>query len=183
MNEEGAELEFNPNNGDFTLQVDDSENVELGLGEDEPVVLSVEDDNSTIDVEIEGNEDRTFDVGFGEVTSNDTNNFNELYNRPSYNGQIMTNETNIPEVIHYEAGNSISIRNGVISATNDVEVDTRISSSSTNPVENRVIFSALATKPNSSELAEVAFSGYYDDLKNEPTNFTHDEWNLLWRNQ
>ena len=168
MNEEGAELEFNPNNGDFTLQVDDSENVELGLGEDEQVVLSVEDDNSTIDVEIEGN---------------DTDNFNELYNRPSYNGQIMTNETNIPEVIQYEAGNSISIRNGVISATNDVEVDTRISSSSTNPVENRVIFSALATKPDSSELAEVAFSGYYDDLKNEPTNFTHDEWNLLWRNQ
>lgn len=35
---------------------------------------------------------------------------------------------------------------------------------------------------SSNELASVAFSGDYDDLENEPTTFTGDEWELLWQN-
>lgn len=35
--------------------------------------------------------------------------------------------------------------------------------------------------PKKTELATVAFSGEYDDLEHEPTNFTEADWNLLWR--
>lgn len=31
-----------------------------------------------------------------------------------------------------------------------------------------------------SELSGVAFTGNYEDLENEPTTFTEDEWDLLW---
>lgn len=50
-----------------------------------------------------------------------------------------------------------------------VTVDTAMSATSTNPVQNRVIYSALQGKANSSDLAEVATSGDYNDLSNTPT--------------
>lgn len=31
-----------------------------------------------------------------------------------------------------------------------------------------------------TELSTVAFTGDYDDLENEPTSFTEEEWDLLW---
>lgn len=51
---------------------------------------------------------------------------------------------------------------------------------SANPVENRVITTALADKVDSDDLAEVAFTGDYDDLEGEPQDFTEEEWALLW---
>lgn len=98
------------------------------------------------------------DVDFGDIINNGTNDFNALYNRPSYGGNVMTGETNIPEIM----------------------IDDALSDSSTNPVQNRVIYANLATKAESSELANVAFSGEYDDLINEPLGFTQDEWDTLW---
>lgn len=47
-----------------------------------------------------------------------TSDFNDLSNRPKYNGSDMTGSTNIPEVKTYTAGSNVSISNqNVISAT------------------------------------------------------------------
>lgn len=46
-----------------------------------------------------------------------TSNFNQLSNRPKYNGTTMTGNTNIPEVKTYTAGSNITISGNEISAT------------------------------------------------------------------
>ena len=46
-----------------------------------------------------------------------TSNFNQLSNRPKYNGATMTGDTNIPEVKTYTAGSNITISGNEISAT------------------------------------------------------------------
>lgn len=48
-------------------------------------------------------------------------------------------------------------------------VDTTLSSTSTNPVQNKVINTALNSKANTSDLASVATSGSYNDLSDTPT--------------
>lgn len=50
-----------------------------------------------------------------------------------------------------------------------VTVDSTMSSTSENPVQNKVIYTALQSKANSSALATVATSGSYNDLSNKPT--------------
>ena len=50
-----------------------------------------------------------------------------------------------------------------------VTVDSALSTTSTNPVQNKIITSALNGKANSSSLATVATSGSYNDLSNKPT--------------
>lgn len=50
-----------------------------------------------------------------------------------------------------------------------ITVDDELSSTSTNPVQNRVINSALGLKANSADLKAVATSGSYNDLSNKPT--------------
>lgn len=50
-----------------------------------------------------------------------------------------------------------------------VTVDSALSTTSTNPVQNRVITNALNEKADSADLAPVATSGDYDDLSNKPT--------------
>ena len=47
-----------------------------------------------------------------------TSDFDQLTNRPKYNGAPMTGETNIPESTSYTAGDGIDIVAGVIKATN-----------------------------------------------------------------
>ena len=47
-----------------------------------------------------------------------TDDFEQLENRPKYNGSLMTGSTDIPEVITYTAGSNATIADGVISATN-----------------------------------------------------------------
>lgn len=61
----------------------------------------------------------------------------------------------------------------------DYIIDTELGDSP-NPVENRVITTALADKVDGDDLAEVAFTGEYDDLEGEPQDFTEEEWALLW---
>ena len=67
---------------------------------------------------------------------------------------------------------------GIASGANKTTVDSALSSSSTNPVQNKVINSALSGKANTSHthiasqvtgLASVATSGSYNDLSNKPT--------------
>ena len=50
-----------------------------------------------------------------------------------------------------------------------VTVDSALSSTSTNPVQNKVISTALSSKANTADLATVATSGSYNDLSNKPT--------------
>lgn len=57
--------------------------------------------------------------------------------------------------------------------TTNITVDSAMSSSSENPVQNKVIYTALSDKANSSSLATVATSGSYSDLSNKPTIKTY----------
>lgn len=50
-----------------------------------------------------------------------------------------------------------------------ITVDSALSSTSENPVQNKAIYSALQSKANSSDLKAVATSGDYNDLSNKPT--------------
>ena len=108
-----------------------------------------------------------------------------------------TNTITIPDDgAVYTAGDNIDITNNVISATyseatttaaglmsttdktkldgiaegaTKITVDSTLSSTSTNPVQNKTINTALAAKANSSSLATVATSGKYSDLTGTPT--------------
>jgi hypothetical protein len=62
----------------------------------------------------------------------------------------------------------------------EITVDDSLSTTSVNPVQNNVITTALAGKVDSDDLAEVAFTGDYEDLENEPQDFTQEQWDLLW---
>ena len=55
----------------------------------------------------------------------------------------------------------------------NITVDSALSSSSENPVQNKVIYTALSGKADSSGLATVATSGSYSDLSNKPTIKTY----------
>ena len=50
-----------------------------------------------------------------------------------------------------------------------ITIDSTLSTTSTNPVQNKVITNALAGKADASALATVATSGSYNDLTNKPT--------------
>ena len=50
-----------------------------------------------------------------------------------------------------------------------VTVDSSLSSTSENPVQNKVINAALGLKANTSALATVATSGNYSDLNGKPS--------------
>lgn len=70
-----------------------------------------------------------------------------------------------------KVGTNLSIAaDGTLSAdAQSITVDSALSPTSTNPVENRVINTALGAKANVADLANVATSGDYDDLLNKPT--------------
>ena len=157
--------------------MNDNENYELDLQPTETFDLKDAEEVENFVVGFDEPED--MELGFGDVINNGTDDFNALYNRPSYNGEPMTGDTNIPKVEHYEAGENITIENNVISAAS-VEVDSELSDESVNPVQNRVITTAMAEKVDSDDLAEVAFTGDYEDLEGEPQDFTEEEWALLW---
>lgn len=66
-------------------------------------------------------------------------------------------------------GNSIlGEGNLVIESGSQITVDSELSTTSENPVQNKVITGALNNKANSADLATVASSGSYNDLSNKP---------------
>ena len=66
-------------------------------------------------------------------------------------------------------GNSIlGEGNLVIESGSQITVDSELSTSSTNPVQNKVITGALNNKANSADLASIATSGAYADLSGAP---------------
>lgn len=58
---------------------------------------------------------------------------------------------------------------GIEAQANKTVVDSSLSDSSTNPVQNKIVKSALDTKVDSTDLATVATTGDYDDLTDKPT--------------
>lgn len=125
--------------------MDEIKTFDLGFKENEDINLSL-------------SESEDFNLTMGDVLvrgggGGGTNDFNKLINRPSYAGERMTGETDIPEVIQYKAGENIKIEGDTISA-----------------------------EIGGSNLATVAYTGDYNDLENEPRDFTDDEWGLLWSN-
>jgi hypothetical protein len=77
----------------------------------------------------------------------------------------------------YEAGDGISIENNVISATGgggSVTVDNELSSSSENPVQNKIIKAALDGKANTSAIPDV--SGKYDTADTAETTIDDSDY-------
>jgi len=64
---------------------------------------------------------------------------------------------------------TFNVTNGKDGSGADIDVDSALSTTSTNPVQNKVITTALDSKANTSSLASVATSGSYNDLSNKPT--------------
>ena len=69
-----------------------------------------------------------------------TSNFNQLSNRPKYNGTTMTGDTNIPEVKTYTAGSNITISGNEISAT-----DTKYTAGTNVSISDQNVISATDT--------------------------------------
>ena len=94
-------------------------------------------------------------------------------------GQILTSGGSV------ELGSHLSIDDGVLNADggSEITVDTELKTDSTNPVQNQVITQRLQEidlvtaaalndlndkKADKDELAQVAFTGDYNDLENKP---------------
>lgn len=60
-------------------------------------------------------------------------------------------------------------KNVTLGGGGSVTIDSALSGTSANPVQNKVITTALNGKANSSDLSTVATSGNYTDLINKPT--------------
>ena len=78
----------------------------------------------------------------------------------------LSNKPSLATVATSGSYNDLSNKPTIPSA---VTVDSALSSTSTNPVQNKVINTALAAKAATSSLAKVATSGSYSDLSNKPT--------------
>ena len=64
---------------------------------------------------------------------------------------------------------TFNVTNGKDGSGADIDVDSALSTTSTNPVQNKVVTTALSGKANTADLATVATSGSYADLMNKPT--------------
>ena len=84
-------------------------------------------------------------------------------------GTVTTGEAGTSVSVTNSGTTSAAVFNFVIPKGKDVTVDSALSSTSTNPVQNKVINTALNEKVNTSSLATVATSGSYNDLSDKPT--------------
>lgn len=74
------------------------------------------------------------------------------------------------------------IRDGVKIGGTTVYVDSNLSTTSENPVENKIVTSALNEKADISSLSDVATTGSYNDLSNKPeidTNLSAESTNAV----
>lgn len=69
----------------------------------------------------------------------------------------------------FTSGSSFDVNDWYTVKGNHIIIDSDMSTTSENPVQNKVITNALNDKANSSDLAEVAISGSFTDLINVPT--------------
>lgn len=71
--------------------------------------------------------------------------------------------------VNQSTASTLTIPTATTSKLGLVKVDDTLSSSSTNPVQNKTINTALGSKADTSSLAPVATSGLYSDLTGTPT--------------
>ena len=97
---------------------------------------------------------------------------------PVQNKVINTEITTLKADLGDLSDLNTTVKTDLVSAINEVAqgggggsvtVDTALSTTSTHPVQNRVITNALNEKADSSDLATVATSGAYSDLSGRPT--------------
>lgn len=69
----------------------------------------------------------------------------------------------------FTSGSSFDVNDWYTVEGNQITIDSDMSTTSENPVQNKVITNALNDKVNSSDLAKVATSGSFTDLINVPT--------------
>lgn len=130
-------------------------------------------DNVTFNL-VPNDEEEEFILEFGELTNvgrGGTRDFNELENRPQYNGETMTGETNIPEVPSkvsdldndsgYQTGTEV--QTAIETAIGGIEIPTKTSDLTNDGSDG------TSTYVEADDLAEVATSGDYNDLSNKPT--------------
>ena len=84
------------------------------------------------------------------------------------NTMISYNDTLYYAKANFTSGNSFNTNDWYAVEATQITVDSALSTTSENPVQNKVITSALNNKVNSSDLAEVASSGSFTDLINVP---------------
>lgn len=84
------------------------------------------------------------------------------------NTMISYNDTLYYAKANFTSGNSFNANDWYAVEGTQITVDSAFSTTSENPVQNKVITSALNNKVNSSDLAEVATSGSFTDLINVP---------------
>ena len=73
--------------------------------------------------------------------------------------------------VNQSTASTLTIPTATTSKLGLVKVDDTLSSSSTNPVQNKIINTALGTKADTSSLATVATSGSFDDLTDKKIYF------------
>lgn len=123
---------------------------------------------------VPNDEQEEFVLEFGELTNvgrGGTRDFNELENRPQYNGETMTGETNIPEVpskvsdldndSNYQTG--AEVQTAIETAIGGIEIPTKTSDLTNDGSDG------TSTYVEADDLAAVATSGDYNDLSNKPT--------------
>lgn len=123
---------------------------------------------------VPNDEEEEFVLEFGELTDvgrGGTRDFNELENRPQYNGETMTGETNIPEVPSkvsdldndsgYQTG--AEVQTAIETAIGEIEIPTKTSDLTNDGSDG------TSTYVEADDLAAVATSGDYNDLSNKPT--------------
>jgi len=93
-----------------------------------------------------------------------------LYIGPNFAiGSFMDAYNGLNMSLWHEAGSPEIVKVTAYQFQPSVTVDSSLSSSSTNPVQNKVITSALNDKADSATLATVATTGNYSDLSGTPT--------------
>lgn len=129
--------------------------------------------NENFDLDLQDEDAEDFVVNFGEVTnaSGGTSNFNDLSNRPKYDGQMMTGETDIPKAptktsdltndSDYQTGSEVD--SAIDSAIGELNIPTKTSDLENDGEDGSSVY------VEASELASVATSGSYNDLENKPT--------------
>lgn len=100
--------------------------------------------------------------------SNASEDIEELTGRVNELNQLVDSiDEDVNSILDENLG-SVAYSNNYNDLDNKPVIDTALSNSSSNAVENRVITQALSDKVSSSAISSVAYSGSYNDLINKP---------------
>jgi len=149
-----------------------TENVVMALGAD-MVVKSGTYDTTTQKIILTLTDDSTIEIPAGDLV--------DVYTGGTTNTAVVSvdsnNEITAQVRVSAKTGNAISVETGAGEEGLYVAqptIDSALSTTSENAVQNKVVKGALDLKANSADLATVATSGSYNDLSNKPTIPTVD---------